>query len=403
MKTEEPTMIAKGETAVPSVSSESAMKTQELKKICYKNYLLKMGYALGVNATVERLADTETQMSPLSNGKVVDEKVSSIEALVAKLNDELKGVTVVQSGDHPAVIHLIETALLQQQGYPLEQRLTLEYTGVPQGLLERLHEELPSLIPSSQFGISLPWLEDEDESDIAVNASHELVRKILADGAPARGDGEILFEAITSDRNGGLQVEVSYRPSLVSLEDYLYAMGDTLNVYFTIERLTDSKTHDSPLSVADVRNDEANSIEALVAKLNHELEGVTAVRSDDNPTVIHLIETSLLEYHDYPLEQQVTVEYTGTLDGLTKKMNELLPSVGPSTRGSFPIPHGSDYTTETSINASNKRVRKILVEAVPLEGYGRILFEAIAYDLAKAPQVEVSYFGPRAVQESETE
>jgi len=394
-KAEEPAVLTEADAATPEGSASGAIKAQEPKMIHYKKYFCDIGYALGCEATVERLANTATQISPLSNAKVVDEKVSSIEALIAKLRNELAGVTVVRSDTHPSVIHLIETVLFQQGGYPLEQRISLEYTGIPQGLLEQLHKEIPSLGPSTQRGISVPGLDDENESDIAVDASHELVRKILTDGAPARGNGEILFEAVTSVGNKSPRVEMSYRPQLFSLEEYLDGIEDALGVYATIERLADTKTHDSPLSLADVLNENVSSIDTLIAKLSNELEGVTIVRSEFNPAVIHLIETVLLENPAYPLEQRATVEYTGTLEGLLEQLHAQSLPIAPKRGGGIPMLEPMDDSTETAVNATDALVRIILVDAVPLAGYERILFEAVRYNRDNSPQVEVIFSGPK--------
>ena len=183
---------------------------------------------------------------------------------------------------------------------------------------------------------------------------------------------------------------------MISYKEYLYKMGDALGVYATIERLAVTKTHTSSLSIsiAEVVDEDVSSIDALVTKLNKEIEGVTIVRSDVDPAVIHLIEAALLKNDAYPMEQQVTLEYTGTLNGLLERLHEQLPSIGPSTRGGIPT-QTQDYTTQTSVDESDEVVRKILTDAVAVEGYGHILFEAITYDLNGSPQVEVNYFGPK--------
>jgi len=144
-------------------------------------------------------------------------------------------------------------------------------------------------------------IEEEDESNTLINAVNEPVRKILTEGGYACSHRAILFEAITSAGNEPPQVKVSYRSLVASLEDYLSGIGDVLEVYFTIERMGDTETHDSPLSLADVLNENVGSADALITKLSSELEGVTVVRSDFNPAVIHLIEAALLQDAAYPL------------------------------------------------------------------------------------------------------
>ena len=183
----------------------------------------------------------------------------------------------------------------------------------------------------------------------------------------------------------------------VFYEVYLRDVAGGLDCYFTIEQLADTATHTSPLSVAEIVPTEVESIDALVDKLNRDLEGVTATRSTSNPRVIHLVENALRQMNEYVMEREVTVDYTGNPHGLMVRLHEQLEgAVGPWTSGPIPAPP-LDATTEISVSVEGKTLRDVLTGAVPLKDYSRFMWSAYVLEEDGLPYTGVNFLGPVAM------
>jgi hypothetical protein len=190
--------------------------------------------------------------------------------------------------------------------------------------------------------------------------------------------------------------------SKVDYREYLLRIGEKLNCYYTIERLGDTEEKPSPLAVAEVTDDDVETIDALVAKLNQELTGVTATRDETNRSVIHLNEDALQKVGGYDLSRKVTLNYKGDPYRMLGELNKLDATVGPQTSFAFPN-LGADSTTPVNVNAQDQPLRQVLTFAVPLDGYNRIIWVAITSSSDNKIYTGVRYYGIKQVEPLEPE
>jgi len=181
----------------------------------------------------------------------------------------------------------------------------------------------------------------------------------------------------------------------LSIFEYLYMTGDTMDCYFTVERLASSTTHRSPYA-ALIEPEEVTSVNDLVDKLNEDVEGLTATRSSRSPKVIHLVDDALGTIPDYAIEQVITLEFSGTVDKLVIRLGEEFNGrIGRVKRGGIPPSEWDlmyDNETQATIDVENETIRNVLTTAVPLENYSRVLWGATTYPTED--HIELSFGGP---------
>lgn len=177
----------------------------------------------------------------------------------------------------------------------------------------------------------------------------------------------------------------------IGYEYYLGDMGDKLNCYFTIER-DDTDTVESAFDEATVVQEDVDTLDGLVAKLNRELTGITASRDPSIPSVIHLVENRL-KVDGYVMERRVSLNYTGTPYGLLVQLRDQFGGIGPRASGvGFYI---QDPLTPVTANVQDVTVRQVLTGAVPLPGYNRIVWEASTrIDENNQSFTDVFFWGP---------
>lgn len=391
---------------------QSACDAQESPSIIHlRDYLAEMSERLDCYFTFEDLpvpgtTNTYPWIADIK-GFVPDLEITTIDALVAKLDQELEGVTVVRSTSYPSVVHLIAEALLQQ-GYVLEQAVTIEHSGSLGSLLDQLEMLTDGKIGRRTGGAIRPIVRFDDTTEVEVSVQNQTVRNVLTGAVPLQGYGRFLWESRRVEISGNPKIVVRYygpppKPEdfIVTLGDYLLYMGDKLNCYFTFEDRFDPE--DGEFSwIVDLRNSldeiefdlELATIDALVAKLDEDFSDVKVVRSTQYPSVVHLIKEQLLQ-PGYVIEDAVTVQYEGALGWLPEKLGTLLDeridAATGSDTGSFPVSVGGDYETVVQVNVENQKVRDVLTGAVPLVPDRRFLWQAGRFNVNEASHVLVEF------------
>ena len=177
--------------------------------------------------------------------------------------------------------------------------------------------------------------------------------------------------------------------------EYLETMCGKLDCHATVERAVDKDIEQwSPLVEAVVVDEEVESVEELVKKLDEEIEGVDVSlgRSGGFP-VVHLAQTELRKGDAYPLDRKLTINYAGTLGGLLDELEQRRTGIKFGFPNVLPMRTRYDRDTRTAVNVADGTVRTALIDAVPLKGYNWLVFEAITYDRDGSPDTEVHYIG----------
>jgi hypothetical protein len=113
-----------------------------------------------------------------------------------------------------------------------------------------------------------------------------------------------------------------------------------------------------------------------------------------NPSVIHVIESELLGLNGYALDAKVSINYQGTIDLLAWELHQSVDAINRKTSG-LTREVFDDHLTKVSIAAKDRRVREILTDCVPLNGYHTILWRAETRMVGGQPNTTIQYYGPK--------
>jgi|GEM_PF-3800111 len=163
-----------------------------------------------------------------------------------------------------------------------------------------------------------------------------------------------------------LRREQSQRPTQIHLLRYLRQQGRKLNCYFSIERMiTRTDQQASALNYAMVSEVEVTSIDELISKLENDLDEVTVIRSPGTPPIIRLVETSLANMEDYPLNQNVTLAFSGQFWELGNQIKDRLPNVEAKLYGTIPDPGLEDPLAEVQVSVTQESIITLMNQAAP--------------------------------------
>lgn len=201
------------------------------------------------------------------------------------------------------------------------------------------------------------------------------------------------------------------------IEWYLYRTAERLDCYFTIEKaaiMTETiapnrmRTTYSWFDLLHVPADEPESIDEWVRQLNG-LRGIKAVRNAERQRVVHLIEKSLISGEGYPLhgeknplDRRVTGSFTGVLVDLPDRLGKLAPGVVSRRGGALrSVMFLGDYATKVDVTFKDQPVRDVLTDAVPLEGYTRMIWEAETNRWENDQlKTRIKFYGPKSAYET---
>jgi hypothetical protein len=161
-------------------------------------------------------------------------------------------------------------------------------------------------------------------------------------------------------------------PANLSVENLLYAYGDKLDVYFTLEQ--DDRTGRSRLSRLMVPDpDGLKTPTDLVEYLQRCVPIASVFQDPTNKRVIHLVQKSL-QADDYVMDRQTSIQFHGSIyglvDDLASKSNGGVTWHTAIAIGTLVA--GSD--TLAQISAQNETYREILTDCSPLKDRARILW-----------------------------
>lgn len=169
----------------------------------------------------------------------------------------------------------------------------------------------------------------------------------------------------------------------VAFQDLLLEIGDKYDRYFTIEIEVKSEHGSNLLGIVHLPK-ELNSKSALKGKSLKEalrwlvtLEPNARFIIDDDPHVIHVMDSRLWLTMDYVMEKVVNrINYDGRLFDLPTAIGGKGFAITSKRFGDTRDLATSDYRTDVHVNEKHRKVRDILTKSLKLKGRGRILWIA---------------------------
>lgn len=174
--------------------SEIDVQQQSVKKVEMYNYLCEAGARLGCYFTVERNAEEEQSAFAPNLYMRNSKPVSSVTALIAKLNKEFPGISVVQDEQNPKIIHLMDASLEKISQYPMDQKTSIAYSGpllnLPNAIGRQTH-----LTVAKEYVYLTPAPSLDYATQVKVAAKNQTVRSILSTYVPLQHYNRFLWTA----------------------------------------------------------------------------------------------------------------------------------------------------------------------------------------------------------------
>lgn len=142
------------------------------------------------------------------NPAIETDSLNNVDSIVKKLNQNYPKFRVVRSKENPLVVHLIDRALPDDETYPLNRKLDLDFNGPLDSLPNAVGEALedasvsPRIIMAGPiYSMSLP---------VVISAEEKPVRRLLSDYLPFSQYYRILWRTDARLSNGKWKAFVSY-------------------------------------------------------------------------------------------------------------------------------------------------------------------------------------------------
>lgn len=199
----------------PTISqAEEPVETPEAKKVPWNVFLAELPEQLDYHVTIERLLRTQGEKRQPSafdrDDLTLDPNIKTVESLVKKLRSEMKGVAVVQNTKNPAVIHLIDERLFNAEGYVMDKKVDITYSGLIDGLADEVGKHAPGI--GSPTGALIGEVPGDFRTKVKVDAKDQTVREVVTGCVPLKDYSRMLWEAKTwKNKDGQYQTIVRYQ------------------------------------------------------------------------------------------------------------------------------------------------------------------------------------------------
>lgn len=181
---------------------------------------------------------------------------------------------------------------------------------------------------------------------------------------------------------------------MVNIEDYLFVVGRDHKLRFTFE-LVNRKRGETELHQIDVANVEIPQEIAtpeLIRLLNESFPAFRFVASKHDPQVVHAIDKRLDQLSGYALSQKATLKFSGTPQGLVRKLHESIPHLGPRESGSFRQAFDDD-SSQIKVEGKQEELRQLLTSGGKWEKYGPCIW--ISQTALDTKMSIVQFYGPK--------
>ena len=198
--------------SLTSTQGEELVGPQQAKKIDWELYLAELPEGLHCYFTIERMAfmpgKGKIPPSPFHRYDLTpDRDIKSVDALAEKLRKEMKGIVVIQNTKNPAIIHLIDERLLKIQGYVMDKKVDITYSGLIDGLAAELGKHVPRIEPRRNFPIG--QTRQDSRTRVKVDAKNQTVREVLTGCVPLIDYSPVLWDTETW-KDGEYKTVVAY-------------------------------------------------------------------------------------------------------------------------------------------------------------------------------------------------
>lgn len=196
----------------PLGKAEEPLAKQEAKKVYWQLYVAELPKELYCYFTIERMpnmpGEKKYRCPFIRNDVTLDRNVKTVKSLVDKLRKEMEGIAVIQNAKNPAVIHLVDERLLKIDGYVMDKKVDIIYSGVIERLSQELEKRIPEIGPMR--GGSLRDMFGDYVTQVKIDVKNQTVREVLTDCVPLEKYSRLLWRAKTRKMDGQYKTIVQY-------------------------------------------------------------------------------------------------------------------------------------------------------------------------------------------------
>lgn len=193
-----------------NVTADDTESDELFPPLYWKSYLIYRGGEIGCQFTLEHLYRPADEPDDLFRLFIEDDpKIDSVDALLAKLQKEVKALHFVKNPKHSNLIHVIDRRLLKLEGYPVTKKYSIAFRGTPAGFTGALHTHTQGSVTGKMMG-DLREVFNDDLTKISVTAKNGVLRDILTDCVPLDGYHTFVWRAETSIVDGSAVTTVQF-------------------------------------------------------------------------------------------------------------------------------------------------------------------------------------------------
>ncbi|MFA7160398.1 MAG: hypothetical protein WC299_13950 [Kiritimatiellia bacterium] len=213
---------------------------------------------------------------------------------------------------------------------------------------------------------------------------------------------------------GGLVIVsgVSYagENNMMVFHEYLTQVGDKLDCYFTVESVGQTGYLNNPIldAMVDVDVKAVQDLNSVIMSLANDIPivwkaenmtnriGLVVDKIDLERPIVRIRDVRLTSVKHYALDEQMSIEYSGTLDGLLSSLssrNSLIQRQRVVSVGMGPIV--VDVQTQARVAARDKAIRDILTMCTPISRYSRVIWSSYTNGKEESPSVTIKFYGAR--------
>ncbi len=122
-----------------------------------------------------------------------DRTLVRLEDFISEFNEKVQGYVALKHPKRDDCVHIVNSELLKDKTYSLNQRLTLQFEGPLICLRQRLTKRLPDLITPTAYSIHLGW--DDEDTLVKIDANQMVVRDLVTDCLPIKDYEVILWRS----------------------------------------------------------------------------------------------------------------------------------------------------------------------------------------------------------------
>ncbi len=205
------------------------------------------------------------------------------------------------------------------------------------------------------------------------------------------GAEEVLLSAEESEKSGAMVRKESIRFSLLQ---FLEKLGDTYNVFFTVEEAWQTGESTNQLSSHPVHvSPERTNLQQELEELQEIVANFDYWVNESNPQIVHVIDERLKNVSNYGVDETIeAIEFNGNVVDLIQDINK--KGISISFQNVFLISElkHMDFTTMVSVEGTNIKTRDALSLFISLDRTTRVIWRATTR-LDEKENTKISFYG----------